>query len=269
MKSITVSELFYYPVKSCAGTRLLVGDVGNRGFKNDRIFMLTDLSGDFLTQREYPKMALIKPVLQNEHLHLSAPGMADLKIPVRHSGAVVNVVVWDDSCRATDQGDEAAQWFSDYMEFENRLVIMEKSFTRYVDKERAVSPNDQVGFADGYPFLIISQASLDDLNSRLQNPLPMNRFRPNIVVSGCDAYAEDTWRQIKIGPVTFEIVKSCARCVVTTTDQNTLQKSKEPLATLAAYRTGRSGGVLFGQNMVHHNTGVIHQGDTVEILKFK
>ena len=136
---------------------------------------------------------------------------------------------------------------------------------RPVNPMYAHSENDQVGFADGYPILLLSEASLDDLNSRLETPLPMNRFRPNIVVTNTEHYAEDTWKTIRIGDITLDIVKPCARCAITTTNQDTAERGKEPLKILSTYRNHEHG-VIFGQNIIHRNQGQINIGDTVEIL---
>ncbi len=213
-------------------------------------------------------MALIKPALDDHCLRLSAPGADAFELPVDQDGRRVAVSIWkDDGVGAVDQGDAAADWFSAVLGRSVRLVRFADDFVRQVDQRYAPRETDQVGFADGYPFLIISEASLADLNTRLDEPLPMNRFRPNIVVSGApQAYAEDTWKEIRIGDVGFDVVKGCARCAITTTDQVTTRRSKEPLRTLMTYRPVRKSGPLFGQNAIHRSTGTIHVGDSLEVL---
>jgi uncharacterized protein YcbX len=261
-----VAALYHYPIKSCAGTRLAAGVVGRRGFAGDRALMLVDPEGRFLTQREFPRMALIAPRLDGETLTVEAPGMSPLTVVATDDGPRAKVVVWRDRCTAIDQGDAAAAWFGAFLGAPCRLARMADDFVRRVDGRYARRPDDQTGFADGYPFLLISEASLDDLNGRLASPLPMNRFRPNIVVTGCPPFAEDRWKRIQLGPVVFDLVKPCARCVITTTDQTTAERGKEPLRTLATYRRRRDGKVLFGQNLLHEGEGVIRAGDAVEIL---
>jgi uncharacterized protein YcbX len=261
-----VAALHYYPIKSCAGTRLEAGVVGRRGFEGDRALMLVDPEGRFLTQRELPRMALITPRLDGETLMIAAPGMPPLTVVTTDDGPRARVVVWSARCTAIDQGDAAAEWFGAFLDAPCRLARMADDFVRRVDGRYARRPDDQTSFTDGYPFLLISEASLDDLNGRLASPLPMNRFRPNIVVGGCPPYAEDRWKRIRIGPIVFDLVKPCARCVITTTDQATAERGKEPLRTLATYRRRRDGKALFGQNLVHAGGGVIRAGDAVEIL---
>jgi uncharacterized protein YcbX len=191
--------------------------------------------------------------------------MPNLALPVIAEGQTREVLVWRDRCAAVDQGDEVAEWLSRFLRRPCRLVRMAEDHVRRVDPVYAVSEADQVGFADGYPFLIISEESLADLNARLAQPLLMNRFRPNIVVRGGAAYAEDGWCRVRIGGIEFSLVKACARCAITTTDQATAQVGREPLATLATYRRVERG-VLFGQNAIHAATGAIRVGDPLEVL---
>ena len=166
---------------------------------------------------------------------------------------------------AIDQGDESAQWFSDWLGVSVRLVHVADGFKRKLNPEYAVSEEDHTGFADGYPILIISEESLQDLNSKLGSVLPMNRFRPNIVVQNCEPFAEDTWKRIRIGGVEMALVKPCPRCVVTTIDKETLKKSKEPLKTLATYRN-QEDGAMFGMNVIPLNEGNIKIGMSIEII---
>ncbi|MFZ6026854.1 MAG: MOSC domain-containing protein [Chloroflexota bacterium] len=261
-----VSALYTYPIKSCRGTPVDSAQVGPRGIQGDRQLMLVTTEGNFLTQRQHPRMALIYPQWQADYLKLVAPAMPDQAIQPTNAGPRRRVVVWRDTCDAIDQGDRAAEWFSEYLGFSCRLVRMADDFVRQVNQAYAPRPSDQTGFADGYPFLIVSQASLDDLNTRLSAPLPMDRFRPNLVIAGCMPFAEDGWQVIRVGDLLFDVVKPCARCVVTTTDQDTAVRGKEPLNTLAAYRT-LDGKVMFGQNAIHRSGGQICRGDTVDVLK--
>lgn len=266
--SISLSALNVYPIKSCAGIALNVAELGPRGIIHDRSFMLVNRKGKFITQREQPRMTLIHPTINLDGtLTVQAPGMPGLMIHGDPDGPRYEVTVWKYTGIAVDQGDDLAEWFSTFLGIACRLVMFPDDVVRKVNPKYARHEQDQVGFADGYPFLLISEASLADLNTRLEQPLPMNRFRPNIVVRGTEPYAEDTWRTIRIGEVTFEIVKPCARCVITTTDQNTAERGKDPLKTLATYRLATTNGVMFGQNLIHAQTGLIRVDDTVEIIK--
>jgi uncharacterized protein YcbX len=263
----TVAALNIYPIKSCGGIALDVAEIGLRGFRNDRAFMLVTPQGRFITQREQPRMALIRPsMLLDGSLMVKAPDMPKLALTIKDMGEITPVVVWKSTCDAIDQGEEAARWFSSYLGVPCRLVAMAREYERRVNPNFAIGAYDQVGFADGYPFLLIASASLDDLNARLSDPLPMNRFRPNIVVSGSAPYEEDTWRVIRIGEVVFHIVKPCARCPIPTTNQETAERLKEPLKTLATYRHAARG-VMFGQNLIHEQQGIIRVGDNVELLE--
>lgn len=261
----TLSAIYIYPVKSCRGISLASAALDFWGLHYDRNWMVVDANGRFLTQREEPRLALVETLLEPGSLRLKAPESEDLVIsllPAVH--AEVAVRVWRDDCQAKDQGEEAASWFSHYLQRPCRLVRMGEQFIRGVDPVYARRPA-QVSFADGYPLLLISEASLADLNQRLATPLPMNRFRPNLVVSGCEPYAEDGWKAVQIGAVGFDLVKPCARCAITATDQVTTVRGKEPLQTLATYRRGEEG-VNFGQNVIHQSQGSVRVGDPVVLV---
>lgn len=264
---ILVSQLNCYPVKSCAGTPLSVAEIGSRGIKFDRQWMVVDEKGHFLTQRQLPRMSLIKPTVDEEKglLRLRAPATEEFQVMLGRGGKKVPVTVWDDDCTALDEGDEAAEWFSGFLGVRARLVQFDPGFVRQVDQKYARRTGDQVGFADGFSFLLITEASLADLNKRLPEALPMNRFRPNIVLSGAEPFAEDGWKKIAINGVCFDVVKPCARCTITTVNQTTGVPGAEPLKTLAQFRR-KDGKVLFGQNLAHHNEGKISIGDSVEIV---
>lgn len=265
--TFVVSALNVYPIKSCAGIALDVAQLGPRGIVHDRSFMLVDREGMFITQREQPRMALIRPAISaNGELMVQATGMQALTIASSQREPRYPVTVWKYTGDGIDQGDEIAEWFSSFLSSDCRLVLFPNEAIRRSNPKYARREQDQVAFADGYPCLLISEASLADLNARLEQPLPMNRFRPNIVVSGTEPYAEDTWRMIRIGEVTFDIVKPCDRCVITTTNQITTQRGKEPLKTLAKYRQATDNGVMFGQNLTYARPGTIRLGDHVEII---
>lgn len=270
---ITVASLIYYPIKSCRGIEVQAANVERMGLQGDRRMMVVTPQGGFLTQRDYPRLALVSPYLTGERLILSAPGMQDLTIPIAKSGETTPVDIWrSKGVQAIDQGELAARWFSNWLETEVRLVHFAEGTLRRINEKFAVNPDDHTGFADAYPILLASDESLEDLNARLPWPLPMNRFRPNLVVRGCEPFAEDAWSRIRIGGpgpgVEMAVVKPCARCLVTTIDQETLEKSKEPLKTLATFRR-QEGGVMFGQNVIPLNEGRLEAGMNVEILSKK
>lgn len=263
---IQLSSLIYYPIKACRGFEVPASDVTRMGLAHDRRMMLVTPQGHFLTQREHPRLALVTPTLASASLTLSAPGFDSLRVNLYTSGTPVPVTVWKSkNVEAIDQGDEAAQWFSDWLGADVRLVHIADGYIRRINEKYAVNEDDHTGFADGYPILIASEESLADLNSRLETPVPMNRFRPNLVVRGCDAFDEDTWSRIRIGGVELAVVKPCARCVVTTIDKETLAQSKEPLKTLNKYRK-QEAGAMFGQNVIPLGAGRLEVGMTVDVL---
>ena len=268
-QSIAVSALNIYPIKSCRGISVAAAPIGPRGFAHDREWMVVTPAGRFLTQREIPHLALIQPKLRDDGaLVVQMSGSPSLVIRADTPRERRDVTIWRDQCQAIDAGENAAIWFSAVLGVSCRLVRFDPATVRAVHPDFAQNDGDQVGFADGYPFLILSEASLTDLNERLTMPLPMNRFRPNIVVRGCAAFAEDSWQRVQIGEAALALVKPCARCVITTTDQQNANIGKEPLRTLATYRNSERG-VLFGQNAIHLTSGTIHVGDQVQILTQK
>jgi len=261
---LIVQDIFIYPIKSLGGIRLSEAVVEERGFRYDRRWMLVDAEGVFITQRKHPKLALLQVDLGGNGLKVfnkTVDGVS-VKIPFDlATGPELMVTVWDDQVLAKIVHPDLNLWFSDFLGFEASLVIMPEATHRKVNPKYAVH-SESVSFADGMPYLLIGQESLNDLNSRLASPVPMNRFRPNIVFSGGSPYLEDSLRKIKIGELEFEIVKPCARCVMTTVDQATGEKGKEPLKTLSSYRT-INGKVYFGQNVVALQSGTVKVGDAI------
>ncbi len=257
--------IYIYPVKSCRGISLKYTPLNEWGLKYDRNWMVVNADNHFLTQRQLPRLAMVETALEPNFLRLRAPLMPDLRLPLfSRVDKEIDVIVWQDHCQAIDQGDEVAEWFSSFLGVTCRLVRMTENFNRLVDPNYAPQ-RTQVNFADGFPLLMISEASLADLNKRLSEPLPMNRFRPNLVVSGCEPFAEDYWQSVRIGNVTFYGVKPCQRCIITTIDQtNGMRSGREPLLTLAYRRV--KGGVIFGQNLVHAGSGEVSVGNVVEVL---
>ncbi len=263
---ITLSNLTYYPIKACRGFDVTESFVERMGLANDRRMMVVTPEGKFLTQREYPKLALITPTLTNDLVTLAAPNFDSMRVVLQKSGANFPVNIWkSENVSAVDQGDDAAQWLSDWLGVAVRLVHFADGYQRGLNPEYAINADDHTGFADGYPILIISEESLSDLNSKLDSALPMNRFRPNIVVKGGAAFEEDIWKRIKIGDVEMALVKPCPRCEVTTIDKETLERNKEPLKTLGKYRKHELG-AIFGMNTIPLNEGKLEVGMRVEIL---
>lgn len=264
MTAFTLSQIYIYPVKSLSGVRVTRWPVTETGLQYDRKWMLVDRDGQFLSQRRLPKMALIKTALTEDKLVLTAPDMASLSLPlIAVDGEIISSSIWHDQCEARTVSAEADSWLSHFLNTECRLVYQPKNEIRRVDPGYA-HPGDQVGFADGFPFLIISENSLAALNQAMQLNLSMTRFRPNLVVSGCDSYAEDTWREISIGSIDFRLPKPCSRCTVPTIDPETAQTGKEPLTTLNRLRKWNNK-VYFGQNALHDQCGLLALGDSVRI----
>ncbi|MBI5352883.1 MAG: MOSC domain-containing protein [Chloroflexi bacterium] len=264
---ITLSSLTYYPIKACRGFDVAESQVERMGLADDRRMMVVTLEGKFLTQREHPRLALVIPALKNDSVTLAAPDFDSIRFAIQKSGMPTLVDIWKSTgVHAIDQGEETAQWFSDWLGVSVCLVHVADGFKRKLNPDYTLSAEDHTGFADGYPILIIAEESLQDLNSRLVSPLPMNRFRPNIVVKGCAPFAEDSWKRIRIGDVEMALVKPCPRCVVTTIDKETLEQNKEPLKTLSKYRN-QKGGAMFGMNVIPLNEGKIKVGMSVEILE--
>lgn len=264
----TIGSITIYPIKSMKGTALEKGVVTATGLEYDRRWLVVDGAGRFLTQREEPRLCLITPSVGPTDLTIAAPGMPDIALPLAESGGDTRTVtIWDDKVEAVMAPAAIGEWLSDFLGADYHLARIPDSSVRGVDPEYG-RQGDRVGFADGYPFLVISQASLDDLNERLvsrgERALPMNRFRPNLVIDGSVPFAEDGWRRVRMGTVDFRVVKPCARCVITTTDQATGARDREPLRTLAGYRN-RGGKVLFGQNACHDSEGEVRVGDLVSL----
>ncbi|WP_069657894.1 MOSC domain-containing protein [Arcticibacter eurypsychrophilus] len=262
---LQITELYIYPIKSLSGISVNQAEVTTRGFKHDRRWMLVDEHNRFLTQREHPQMALIQVQIAYSGLLVSHAQHRSLEIPFHNlEQNKLHVVIWDDNCTAVFVGDQQDTWFSTVLNTKCRLVYMPDETKREVD-QRYAKPGIITSFADGYPFLLIGQASLDDLNARIQLPLPIDRFRPSIVFTGGQPYEEDRMNSFAIAGIRFNGVKLCARCTITTIDQQTGLKDKEPLTTLAKYRL-KNNKVLFGQNLIHEGSGHLTIGDQLSIL---
>lgn len=256
-----LSQINIYPVKSLDGYSPNSAVVEKRGLQYDRRWVITDTKGVFMTQRTNGRMALLRATIEENYLKISEKKNPNnhISIPIAMQGYDITVEIWDDTVVAATVSQAADEWLSDFLDKPCHLVKMKDNIERLVDEDYNTG-DDVVSFADGYPFLIIGEASLNDLNERLSEnnppetlPLSMRRFRPNFVFSGGEAFQEDQFKDFKIGDVGFKGVKNCARCVLTTRDPDTGIKSKEPLETLSQYRQ-KGNKIFFGQNVIwqHH-----------------
>ena len=257
--SPAINGLFVYPVKSCRGIEFERVALTERGLLHDREWMIVESSqgnrAQFVTQREIPKLALIETALSDDALILRAPEMGEVNVEFGANGSMHDVVVWRDTVRALDQGDRIAHWLSAFVGAKVRLVRFDQRTQRQCNPQFTGDSCAHTQFADGYPLLVIGRRSLDDLNGRLRAKgvaeLPMNRFRPNLVIDGLEAYDEDHIHELKFDEVKLRVVKPCTRCQITTTNQATAEVGDEPLRTLAGYRNNsRFGGVTFGVNAI-------------------
>ncbi|XP_050233623.1 LOW QUALITY PROTEIN: uncharacterized protein LOC126682105 [Mercurialis annua] len=285
-----VASIFIYPIKSCRGISVSQAPLTPTGFRWDREWLVVNQKGRAYTQRVEPKLALVEVNLPHEaffddweptdssYLEIKAPKMGVLKVPLEGAHEVAeDVSVWEWSGSALDEGAEAAKWFSDFLGKSSRLVRFNAaSESRAVDPDFARGYNTM--FSDGYPFMLISQGSLGALNKLLEEPVPINRFRPNIFVDGCQPFSEDLWKEIRINKFTFEGVKLCSRCKVPTINQDTGIAGSQPTETLKKIRSDnilrpnkkQQGKVYFGQNLIWKdklNGSIVHVGDPVFVLK--
>jgi len=265
MPQITLSEINIYPVKSCAGISLTSSQLDAMGLVHDRRWMIIDKAGKMLTQRTHPQLALIETSMAEGQLTLSSFGMDAFVVPRCDAETPrMKATVWNDTVNAWHI-QAADQWLAQTVGEDCHLVQIPDDEVRACDQTYA-KPGDRTGFADGFPLLLISRASLDDLNTRLEHPVEMRRFRPNLVVDGCDAYAEDGWSEIRIGDIAMRVVKPCSRCPIPTVDPDTGEVSSgEPLQTLATYRE-KDGKIFFGQNVIHNGPGSLALGDPLTMI---
>jgi len=271
-ETFRLSSLFIHPIKSCAGLALDEIELTPRGPRGDRCWMIVDEHGRFLTGRQHPKLTRVQaqfvPGSEFFAWQLRAPGQEPIVLAAPDAAASrEHVTVWRSTVNALMGDAASAEWISAYLGISARFVYMDTAAVRPVDPTYA-QPGDEVSFADGFPLLLISEGSLNGLNERLRQPLPMRRFRPNLVVSANTPHAEDRWRRLRIGGVILEVVKPCARCVFTTVDPETgtFDPDFEPMRTLSNYRRTEAG-VMFGQNLIARSAGRLRVGDVVEILE--
>jgi uncharacterized protein len=267
MTALTLSEIWIYPIKSLGGIRLKKARIMEKGIEYDRRWMLVDENGQFLTQRVLPQMSLFKLSIVGDKIIIVKknpaikPDTIQLLISLESKGKTMHARIWNDNVDVTEVDPDISRWFTEQMGFTCSLVSFPEHNRRLVDPNFNIN-NENVSLADAYPFLVIGQSSLDDLNTRLEDAVPMNRFRPNFVVTGGDPYEEDNWRNLRIGDNRFIGVKKCARCVLTTVNQDTGEKGTEPLFTLSTYRK-ENNKVNFGQNLVAVDHKEVREGDSV------
>jgi uncharacterized protein len=271
VSAANLASIHIYPMKAARAVDLGESRVEPWGLAGDRRWMLADSDGRFVSQREEASLARITVHPGGGALSVTAPGRAGLRVAVPAAdGPLLKVSVWGSRVLAAAAGPQADAWFSAYLDRPVNLVYLDDPATR-----RPVDPDygrdgDTVSFADGFPLLLTTTGSLDELGGWLaangDEPVPMNRFRPNVVVAGTPAWAEDRWLRVRIGAVPFRVAKPCGRCVVTTTDQQTGVRGKQPLKMLGRHRRfGQE--LVFGQNLIPDGDGVIHVGDPVEVLE--
>ena len=278
MSATRLAALYCYPLKSARGIALSSAVVEARGLRDDRRWMLVDAGGRFITQRRQPRMALIETAFEASdragELLLAAPDCGQVAVP-RGGGEAQRVEVWGDWVDAEGCGAAADAWLAGFLGIDCRIVYLPEHSRRAVHPDAAVYRDDIVGFADYAPMLLLGSASLDELNGQMDAPLPMDRFRPNLVVEGCAAYAEDGWARIRVGDCGLHLVEHAERCALTTVDQASgARAGREPLATLSRLRN-REGSMLFGQYAVLARlgegdgdaVGELRVGDALEVLE--
>jgi uncharacterized protein YcbX len=267
LAGLTLSEIWIYPIKSLGGIRLEKATLKGKGLQLDRRWMLIDRDGAAMTQRIYSEMARFKPAWQGNKIVIAFKKIhkiissTELDVSSPSTGEPIKAQVWDDTVTVMEVDAGVSQWFSHHLKTPCKLVAFPEEQPRPVDPQYQVA-NDHVSLADAFPFLIIGQRSLDDLNQRLAQPVPMDRFRPNFVFTGGEPYAEDGWRDLVIGRIPFVAAKKSARCVLTTINQETAEKGAEPLRTLSQYRKVGSK-IYFGHNLIALEQGEVRVGDPV------
>lgn len=269
MNKFFLTDIYIYPIKSLGGLRLEEALMEDEGLQYDRRWMLVDHEGTFITQRKYAQLSLLQVEIKDGLLYVKHKVDRELEISFKldeTTGKRIEVTVWDDASVGLEVSKVVSDWFTAYLQFEVRLVRMSAEKIR-VDPQYAAN-GEVKSFSDGYPTLLIGQSSLDALNEKLAEPVNMNRFRPNLVFSGGEAHAEDHFKTFFLGNLRFSAVKPCARCVLITVNQETGIKGKEPLKTLAGYRTFNQK-IMFGQNLLHKGAGLIYVGDEVKVETWK
>jgi hypothetical protein len=266
---LQLSELWIYPIKSLTGISLKQAQVTSRGLEFDRRWMLVDDEGVFINQRNYPELALFQTNIKDGFLVVTHPNDFESNVKIllsqKKEGSKIKSIVWDDAVESVEEEKSVSQWFSNILGFSVRLVYMPEESLRKVDPEFAITANDITSFSDGFPFLIIGQSSLDDLNTRLENSVSIKRFRPNFVFTGGQAYEEECWKEFRMGKLLFQGVKPSGRCVmITVNPEKGVFSGKEPLLALSQYKKAGNK-VVFGQNVIAKKNGMLQVGDTIKL----
>jgi len=270
MQELLLTDIYIYPIKSLGGIRLNQAAIEERGLKYDRRWMLVDQNGLFVSQRKHSKLAMLQVDISDEQLTVTDKVDRETNISFalfQDTGKLMDVAIWDSAARGVEVSDEVSNWFSIYLDFEVKLVRLPEQERILVDTKYA-NNGEITSFSDGYPCLIIGQSSMDMLNQKLSAPILMNRFRPNFVFSGGEAHIEDCFSTFRLGNILFSAVKPCARCVMTTINQETGIKGQEPLKTLASYRSVEKK-IMFGQNLIHKGNGIIKTGSELIVEQWK
>ena len=267
---LQLSEIYIYPVKSLGGIRLDKSEVTDRGLRYDRRWMLIDENNRFISQREYPQLALFSVAIHDDNLLITNKKTGDVltisNSPNHSATQSLKVTIWDDEVTAWEVSKIANNFFTKALGIPVHLVYMPDESHRKTEVDYSLKGDEITSFSDGYPILVIGQTSLDDLNNKLAEPIAINRFRPNFVFTGGQAFEEEEWHEFKVGSLRFFGVKPCARCVMTTIDPQTGEKKgKEPLLTLNKYRKAGNK-ILFGQNVLINQTGSVSVGDDIEVI---
>jgi hypothetical protein len=262
-----IAALNIHPIKSCRAVAVDQVEVDRYGLVGDRRLMLVRSDGRFVSQREFPALATLTPTLRDGTLFVTGGSGAAIELKIDLAGPLRAVSVWGGNViQANDQGDAVSGWFTEQLGAAVRLVAFGLQARNPIDADYSSRLGAETAFTDGYPIMAVNQASLDDLNRRLDVPVPMSRFRPSIVVADAVAWNEDDWHEVRFGDIECDVVKPCARCVITTTDQRTgaVDTQQEPLRTLATFRTHPGLGAIFGQNIVPRGTGMLRVGAAVQ-----
>lgn len=270
MDNLTIGGLFIYPIKSLSGISLSTSNVEKRGLQYDRRWVLVDDDNLFVSQRDHNNLALLQPMITEDSIVITQKNdpSVKLEIPLIPQGTIREIVtIWDDTCKAVEVSEKASAWFTKQLNTNCRLMYMPDDSIRLADTSYAIKADDKVSFADGYPILAITESSMEQLNSKTEIEIPIDRFRPNFLIKGGHSHIEDELRSFSIEGIEFYGVKPCARCIMTTVDQETAVKGKEPLKSLATYR--KSGNkILFGQNIIPMNVGNVSVGDTISVKEW-
>ncbi len=263
--NLTIHSLHVYPIKSCRGIDLQTAELVETGIKYDRHWMLVDELGNFLSQRQLPQMAAISCQISDQSLIVTTDNEEPLEVALEQTAkGFKSVKIWNDECKAGVVSKQASAWFSKVLGQSCELVYLPESEKRQVDT-RYAEPGQIVGFADGFPLLIVSLASIDLLNEKLEQKVSIDRFRPNIVIDGCAAHAEDDWHQIAIDDIVIQLAKPCSRCVIPSIDQHSSEKHPTILKALASYRRSENM-IFFGQNGLHNRNGMLTTGQVIQLI---